>query len=95
VTRYIHRGLDLDAGPITITLPDADKRFMSLQVIDEDQYTHAVHHGGGRYTLNKKEIGTRYVVAAVRTLVDPADSADLRQVHALQDAMKSAQPRDG
>jgi hypothetical protein len=92
-TLYSSAVFDLDAGPITITLPDAGKRFMSLQVIDEDQYTHAVQHGGGTYILNKKEIGTRYVVAAVRTLVDPADSADVQKVHALQDAMKIAQPR--
>jgi hypothetical protein len=30
---------DFDAGPVTITLPDAGKRFMSMQVIDEDQHT--------------------------------------------------------
>ena len=27
---------DLDAGPVTITLPNAGKHFMSMQVIDED-----------------------------------------------------------
>jgi Protein of unknown function (DUF1254) len=28
---------DLDAGPVTVTLPDAGKRFMSLQVINQDE----------------------------------------------------------
>jgi hypothetical protein len=28
---------DLDAGPGTITLPDAGERFMSLQLIDQEQ----------------------------------------------------------
>jgi hypothetical protein len=32
---WVH--LDLDAGPVTITLPDAGKRFMSMQVINEDE----------------------------------------------------------
>ena len=35
-TLYSAAVLDLDAGPVTITLPDAGKRFMSMQVIDED-----------------------------------------------------------
>ena len=29
---------DLDAGPVTITLPDGGDRFMSLLIIDEDHY---------------------------------------------------------
>jgi hypothetical protein len=48
-TLYSSVVFDLDAGPVTITLPDPGKRFMSMQVIDEDQYTHAVHYGGGSY----------------------------------------------
>ena len=38
-TLYSAAVFDLDAGPVTITLPDAGKRFMSMQVINEDQYT--------------------------------------------------------
>ena len=38
-TRFIRTAVfDLDAGPVTITLPDAGKRFMSMIVIDEDHY---------------------------------------------------------
>lgn len=29
---------DLDAGPVTVTLPDTKGRFMSMEVLDEDQY---------------------------------------------------------
>jgi hypothetical protein len=32
-TLYSFSNFDLDAGPVTITLPDARQRFMSLQVI--------------------------------------------------------------
>jgi hypothetical protein len=84
--------LDLDAGPVTITLPDAGKRFMSMQVIDEDQYTRPAIYRPGSYTFTRKEIGTRYVLIAIRTLVDPADPQDVQQVHALQDAIKVDQP---
>jgi hypothetical protein len=80
---------------VTITLPEAAKRFMSLQIIDEDQCTHGVHYKAGNYTLTRKEIGTRYVVAAVRTLVDPANTKDVQEVHALQDAIKVSQKRTG
>jgi len=91
-TLYSAAVFDLDAGPVTVTLPDAGKRFMSMQIIDEDQYTPAVFYGAGSHTLTRKGIGTRYVVAAVRTLVDPTDPADLAAVHALQDAIRVRQP---
>jgi hypothetical protein len=38
-TLYSAAVFDLDAGPVTITLPDPGKRFLSMQVIDEDEYT--------------------------------------------------------
>jgi hypothetical protein len=63
-TLYSGALFDLDAGPVTITLPDAGKRFMSMQVIDEDHFTPAVHYGAGARTLNRETIGTRYVLTA-------------------------------
>jgi hypothetical protein len=94
-TLYSGALFDLDAGPVTITLPDAAKRFMSMQVIDEDQYTPEVIYDAGSHTLTKEQIGTRYVLAAVRTLVDPNDPKDVQQVHALQDAIKVEQQGPG
>src|SRR6478736_2577357 len=61
-TLYSATVLDLDAGPATITLPDAGKRFMSMQVIDEDEYTPMVVYSRGSYALTKENIGTRYVL---------------------------------
>ena len=94
-TLYSSAVFDLDAGPVTITLPNAGKRFMSLQVIDEDQYTHGVFYGPGSHALTRKAIGTRYVVAAVRTLVDPENPEDLQEVHRLQDQIKVEQSSPG
>jgi hypothetical protein len=39
--------------PVTadITLPDTGKRFISMQVIDEDQYIHMVYYGADRHTV--------------------------------------------
>lgn len=94
-TLYSAAVFDLDAGPVTITLPNAGKRFMSLQVIDEDQYTYGVFYKPGSVTLTRKGVGTRYVLAAVRTLVDPANQTDVKEVHALQDAIGVSQKQPG
>jgi len=94
-TLYSSAVFDLDAGPVTITLPDAGTRFMSMQIINEDHYVPEVVHGQGNYTLTKDKVGTRYVAAAIRTLVDPQDPKDIGQVHALQDAVKVEQKAAG
>ncbi|WP_267224119.1 DUF1254 domain-containing protein [Dyella silvae] len=94
-TLYSSAVFDLDAGPVTITLPDAGKRFMSLQVINEDHYVPAVVYGAGSYTFDKDKVGTRYVAMAVRTLVDPNDPKDMQAVHGLQDAIKVQQASRG
>ena len=94
-TLYSPGVFDLDAGPVTVTLPDAGKRFMSLMVIDEDQYAPTVAYGQGRYTFTRDQVGTRYALIAVRTVVDPANPKDLEQVHALQDAIQVQQDNTG
>ena len=67
-TLYSAGVFDLDAGPVTITLPDAGKRFMSLQLINEDHYVPAVIYKPGSYIFAKDDVGTRYMVTAFRTL---------------------------
>ena len=94
-TLYSFAIVDLDAGPVTITLPDAGKRFMGMQVVNQDQYTRATYYGAGTHTLTREMIGTRYAIAVVRFLVDFSNKEDVRQVHALQDAIKFSQERPG
>jgi hypothetical protein len=94
-TLYSSGVFDLDAGPVTITMPDPGKRFMALQIISEDHYTPDVFYGPGTHVLTRENVGTRYVVTAIRTLVDPSDPADLKQVHALQDEIKINQKNVG
>jgi hypothetical protein len=90
-TLYSSAVFDLDAGPVTITLPNVGKRFMSLEVISEDHYAPMVVYAPTTVTLDKKKVGTRYAMAAIRTLVDPNNPNDLKQVHAAQDAIKVSQ----
>jgi hypothetical protein len=94
-TLYSFAVFDFDAGPVTVTLPDAGKRFMVMQVVNEDQYTPAVFYGAGRHTLTKEGIGTRYGIVVVRMLVDPANPQDVQQIHTLQDALTASQQSPG
>jgi hypothetical protein len=70
--------------PVTITKPDTGKRFQSMQVVNEDQYTPMVVYKPGKYTLTKDKMGTRYVFVVVRTLVDSEDPEDIKKVNGIQ-----------
>ena len=94
-TLYSLAVFDLDAGPVTIALPDAGTRFMTMMVVDQDHYVSMVTYGQGTHTLDRKAIGTRYGFAALRILVNPADPEDFKQAHALQDAVTVSQKSVG
>src|SRR5258707_10836788 len=94
-TLYSFAIVDLDAGPVTITLPDARQRFMGMQVVNQDQYTPATYYGAGNHTLTREMVGTRYAIVVVRFLVDFSNEENVRQVHALQDEIRFSQTRPG
>jgi hypothetical protein len=94
-TLYSFAIFDLDAGPVTIKLPVGSKRFMAMQVVNEDQYTTGVYYSAGSHTLSREMIGTRYAIAVVRFLVDFSNKEEINEVYALQDAIKSSQDRPG
>jgi hypothetical protein len=94
-TLYSAAVFDLDAGPVTVRLPDSGSRFMSMQVIDEDEYTHDVIYDKGQHTLTRDEIGTRYVVTPVRILANPNDPADMAAARTLQDGIAAKQDKSG
>ena len=91
-TLYSTGVFDLNAGAVTIVLPDAGKRFMTMIVIDEDHYVFTVVYGSGSYAFAREKIGTRYALAAVRILVNPNDPKDVAEVHSLQNAIVVHQP---
>lgn len=94
-TLYSFGVFDLKTAPVTVTLPNAGKRFMSLQIINEDHYVPFVAYDHKPHKLTQKNVGTRYVMVAVRTLVNPLDPNDLKEVHRLQDAIKVEQKAPG
>src|SRR5882724_12218109 len=94
-TLYSFAIVDLNGGPVTITLPDARKRFMGMQIVNQDQYTPATYYGAGTHTLTREMVGTRYAIVVVRFFVDFSNEEDVRQVHALQDEIRFSQTRSG
>lgn len=91
-TLYSEAVFDLDAGPVTIALPPAGKRFMSLLIIDQDHYARDVFYDTKAHSFSRGKVGTRYLFAAVRTLVDPNNPADLDAARRLQDLIAVRQP---
>jgi hypothetical protein len=94
-TLYSVAIFDLDAGPATITLPDARGRFMSMQAFDEDHYVVAVVYGAGTYTYSRDKVGTRYMLVAVRTLIDPTKPGEVDEIRRVQDAIQVQQKSAG
>jgi para-nitrobenzyl esterase len=94
-TLYSSGVFDLDVGPVTIVLPDAGKRFMSMQVISQDHFTTEVVYGPGSFTYAKDKVGTRYVYFIIRTLADPQNPDDVKAANAVQDAIKVEQASAG
>ncbi|MBV8179093.1 MAG: DUF1214 domain-containing protein [Mycobacterium sp.] len=85
-TLYSFAIVDL-AEPARLTLPDADGRYLSAMIVNEDHFVNKVFHGAGEYPLTSDQYGSRYVLAGVRILVDPTDPADVAAVAAIQDRL--------
>ncbi len=83
-TLYSYAIADL-SNPVWLTLPDAGQRYRSVMVVNEDHFINVILHDAGRHLLTQDECGSRYVLLAVRTLVDPADPEDIAEVGRLQD----------
>jgi hypothetical protein len=94
-TLYSSGIFDLEAAPVTVTLPDTGKRFMSMEVISEDHYVIEVVYAPGRYTYTKDKTGTRYMMLVIRTSADAENPADLKAANALQDAIRVEQASAG
>jgi hypothetical protein len=86
-TLYSQAVVDISQGA-DVTLPDSAGRYMSLMVVNQNHYVNRIYHGAGTYHLSVDEFDTPYVFLGVRTLVDPADPADVASVNALQDQLQ-------
>ncbi len=82
-------------SPVTIVMPETQGRFQSLLVIDEDEFNPVLKNGPGEVTLTIDSVGTRYAMVLVRTFADPNSPEDMKQAHALQDAIQIKQAAPG
>lgn len=85
-TLYSSTVIDV-SKPVTITLPEADGRFMSMLVISQDHYNFG-EAKPGTYELTQEKVGTRFAYVLFRTFIDITDPDDITATHAAQDAMK-------
>lgn len=86
-TLYSSVIVDLGSGPATLHLPDGGERYLSAMVLNESHHVSDIFHGEGAYRIDVDSAGSRYVVVAIRTLIDPADASDVAEVARLQDAI--------
>lgn len=85
-TLYSFAVVDLAAGA-TVTMPDAGDRYASMMFVNQGHHINRIIHAPGEHELTSDELGSRYVLAAARILVDPDDPADIAAVNTLQDQM--------
>ena len=93
-TIYSFLILDLTT-PATITLPEANGRYQSAEVLDEEHYIPFIFDQPGSYELTQENVGGQYAIVIFRTQVTMGDDEDLKVVHALQDQIQVQQEAPG
>ncbi|MBS0254245.1 MAG: DUF1214 domain-containing protein [Proteobacteria bacterium] len=82
-------------NPVTIEMPDTRGRYQTLVIINEDHYIQHVSYAPGKYTFTREKMGTRYIQASIRTLVNPEDPADVLAMTKAQDEVRVYQSDPG
>lgn len=93
-TRYSFGVFDL-TNPVKVTLPETNGRYISMQVLNEDEYTISVEYKPKTYTITQESVGTRYVILIVRILVDGESKKDNQIVTDLQNQITVSQSSAG
>jgi hypothetical protein len=88
---YYSFGLYDLTSPVTITKPDPGDRFQSLMIINQDHSISPTIHGGGTFTYTQEKLGSRYMIAIIRTFADATDPKDQKIAHDLQNRVKIEQ----
>ena len=92
-TLYSFAVLDLNS-PATVVLPEND-RYQILEVVNEEHWIPLETAKPGGYQLTKESMGSRYVLALVRTRVNMQDPEDLKKAGAVQDQIDLKQSAKG
>ena len=78
-----------------LTMPETNGRYQSAWLITDEHYNPMAFVEPGTYTLTQENVGSRYVMIAMRTQVNVVDPADLAIVHEIQDQLKLEQTSKG
>jgi len=92
-TLYSFAVLDLNS-PATVVLPETD-RYQILEVVNEEHWIPLETAKPGGYQLTKESMGSRYVLALVRTRVNMQDPEDLKKAGVVQDKIGLEQAAKG
>ena len=71
-----------------LTMPEADGRYNSAMIVNEDEYINKVFYEPGTHEMTKDEFDTDFVLIAFRTLVDSSDPEDVKKANDLQDQIR-------
>lgn len=85
-TLYSFHGFD-GTRDVTVTIPEMDGRYVSVQVMTHDHVTAYVFYGAGTFLIEAQTV-TPYTMLYVRTQMDAADAADIAKANAYQDQYK-------
>ena len=93
-TLYSFAVVDL-AEDATLTMPETDGRYQSAWIISEEHYNPMAFTSPGAHLLTEENVGTAYVMIAMRTQANTADPADLANANALQEKITLEQKDRG
>ncbi len=83
----LYSGVVLDLSePVLLTIPDAEGRYMSVHIINQDHYMF-VATKPGIHKLTQENVGSRFAQLIVRTFADPNDEDDVRAANLAQDGL--------
>ena len=85
-TVYSGAVVDVSKGA-TITIPEANGRYLAVMIVQNDHYVNDVFIGAGTYEI-KSDTDSDFVILAIRTEVNLNDLEDVKKVVALQQAIK-------
>ncbi|MEH6911544.1 MAG: DUF1214 domain-containing protein [Oceanicoccus sp.] len=86
-TIYSSAVVDISRGA-TVSFPNSGDRYMSIAIVNEDNYTTAVYHNGEAITLTMEEHGTAFVAVIARVLVDANNPQDVKIANDLQNKIE-------
>lgn len=91
-TLYSTALLDTYSGPVQITLPKVEDRYMSIECTNEDHYVEFYSKAPAVFHLQRETVATRYIFCIIRTALKTNDEDDHNQIAGIQDRVTIKAP---